>query len=189
MWGRRQASRWRDLDTVRGLEYPFHRVFFEVHPSDGCKERKMARRALGLIETKGFVGVVEAADAASKAANVALSGYEVSGGGMVTIQLAGDVAAVEAAVEAGAAAAARVGEVVSRHVIPRPADELADMLGPEEEERPTDELNSMTVGELRRLARSTENMEVRGRAISRANKTTLIREIRRARDRGRSEGT
>ena len=148
----------------------------------------MAQCALGLIETKGFVGVVEAADAASKAANVALSGYEVSGGGMVTIKLVGDVAAVAAAVEAGAAAAARIGEVVSRHVIPRPADELADMLGSEEKES-VDELDSMTVGELRRLARNTENMELRGRGISRANKTTLIREIRRARDLGRSEGT
>lgn len=153
----------------------------------------MAQCALGLIETKGFVGVVEAADAASKAANVTLSGYEVSGGGMVTIKLLGDVAAVAAAVEAGAAAAARIGEVVSRHVIPRPADELADMLEAADEgpanERPADELDSMTVGELRRLARSTENMELQGRGISRANKTTLIREIRRARDLGRSEGT
>ena len=65
---------------------------------------------------------------------------------------------------------------------------IIELLGPEEK-GPTDELDSMTVGDLRRLARDTENMELRGRGISRANKTTLIREIRKARDLGRSEGT
>lgn len=76
--------------------------------------------ALGLIETKGFVGMVEAADAMVKAAKVELVGYEKIGGGFVTAIVRGDVAAVKAATEAGARAAERVGELVSVHVIPRP---------------------------------------------------------------------
>ncbi len=76
--------------------------------------------ALGMIETKGFVGMVEAADAMVKAAKVELVGYEKIGGGYVTCIVRGDVAAVKAAVEAGARGAERVGELVSTHVIPRP---------------------------------------------------------------------
>lgn len=76
--------------------------------------------ALGMIETKGFVGMVEAADAAVKAAKVELVGYEKIGGGYVTMVVRGDVAAVKAAIEAGARGAERVGELVSTHVIPRP---------------------------------------------------------------------
>ena len=76
--------------------------------------------ALGMIETKGFVGMVEAADAMVKAAKVELVGYEKIGGGFVTAVVRGDVAAVKAATEAGARAAERVGELVSVHVIPRP---------------------------------------------------------------------
>ena len=76
--------------------------------------------ALGMIETKGFVGMVEAADAAVKAAKVDLVGYEKIGGGYVTMVVRGDVAAVKAAIEAGARGAERVGELVSTHVIPRP---------------------------------------------------------------------
>jgi microcompartment protein CcmL/EutN len=76
--------------------------------------------ALGMIETKGFVGMVEASDAMVKAARVDLVGYEKIGGGYVTAIVRGDVAAVKAATEAGARAAERVGELVSVHVIPRP---------------------------------------------------------------------
>lgn len=76
--------------------------------------------ALGMIETKGFVGMVEASDAMVKAARVELVGYEKIGGGFVTAIVRGDVAAVKAATEAGARAAERVGELVSVHVIPRP---------------------------------------------------------------------
>ncbi len=76
--------------------------------------------ALGMIETKGFVGMVEAADAMVKAAKVELVGYEKIGGGFVTAIVRGDVAAVKAAVEAGARSAERVGELVSTHIIPRP---------------------------------------------------------------------
>src|SRR5947199_5404076 len=76
--------------------------------------------ALGMIETKGFIGMVEASDAMVKAARVELVGYEKIGGGYVTAIVRGDVAAVKAATEAGQRAAERVGELVSVHVIPRP---------------------------------------------------------------------
>ncbi len=76
--------------------------------------------ALGMIETKGFVGAVEAADAMVKAANVKLMGKTQIGAGLVTVIVRGDVGAVKAATDAGAAAAERVGELVSVHVIPRP---------------------------------------------------------------------
>jgi len=76
--------------------------------------------ALGMIETKGLVGAIEAADAMVKAANVTLVGRELVGGGLVTVMVRGDVGAVKAATDAGAAAAQRVGELISVHVIPRP---------------------------------------------------------------------
>ncbi len=76
--------------------------------------------ALGMVETKGLVGAIEAADAMVKAANVSLVGYEKIGSGLVTVMVRGDVGAVKAATDAGAAAARAVGEVVSIHVIPRP---------------------------------------------------------------------
>lgn len=80
----------------------------------------MGQEALGMIETKGLVGAIEAADAMVKAANVVLLGYEKIGSGLVTVMVRGDVGAVKAATDAGAAAAQRVGEVISVHVIPRP---------------------------------------------------------------------
>jgi len=88
----------------------------------------MQEDALGLIETRGFVAMVEASDAMVKAARVQLVHYEKIGGGYVTAVVRGDVAAVRAATEAGAAAAAKVGEVVSVHVIPRPHAQLEDVL-------------------------------------------------------------
>lgn len=80
--------------------------------------------ALGMIETKGLVGAIEAADAMVKAANVTLIGKVLVGGGLVTVMVRGDVGAVKAATDAGAAAAGRVGELVSVHVIPRPHSEV-----------------------------------------------------------------
>ncbi len=80
--------------------------------------------ALGMIETKGFVGAVEAADAMVKAANVKLIGKQQVGSGLVTVLVRGDVGAVKAATDAGAAAADRVGELVSIHVIPRPHQDV-----------------------------------------------------------------
>ena len=85
-------------------------------------------QALGMIETKGLVASIEAADAMVKAANVTLIGKEHVGGGLVTVMVRGDVGAVKASVDAGAAAAERVGELVSIHVIPRPHDEVEGIL-------------------------------------------------------------
>ncbi len=84
--------------------------------------------ALGMVETKGLVGSIEAADAMVKAANVTLLGSEYVGGGFVTVMVRGDVGAVKAATDAGAAAAKRVGELVSVHVIPRPHSEVEMIL-------------------------------------------------------------
>ncbi|MDR1916819.1 MAG: BMC domain-containing protein [Synergistaceae bacterium] len=81
-------------------------------------------QALGMVETKGLVGSIEAADAMVKAANVSLIGKVHVGGGLVTVMVRGDVGAVKAATDAGAAAAGRVGELVSVHVIPRPHSEV-----------------------------------------------------------------
>jgi microcompartment protein CcmL/EutN len=88
----------------------------------------MSQEALGLIETRGLVAAVEAADAMCKAANVMLIGTEKIGSGLVTVMVRGDVGAVKAATDAGAAAASRVGELVSVHVIPRPHNEVEFIL-------------------------------------------------------------
>ncbi len=84
--------------------------------------------ALGMIETKGLVAAIEAADAMVKAANVTLVGKEQVGGGLVAVLVRGDVGAVKAATDAGAAAAERVGELISVHVIPRPHNEIENIL-------------------------------------------------------------
>jgi len=84
--------------------------------------------ALGMIETKGLITLIEAADASLKAANVQMVGWEKIGSGLVTVFLVGDVAAVKAAVDAGASAASKVGEVVSVQVIPRPHEDLSSVL-------------------------------------------------------------
>lgn len=88
----------------------------------------MDTNSLGMIETKGLVGAIEAADAMVKSANVQLVGKEQVGGGLVTVMVRGDVGAVKASVEAGGAAAKRVGELVSVHVIPRPHDDVEAIL-------------------------------------------------------------
>ena len=88
----------------------------------------MTLEALGMIETRGLVGAIEAADSMVKAANVTLVGKEYIGAGYVTVMVRGDVGAVKAATDAGAAAARRVGELVSVHVIPRPHGEVEKIL-------------------------------------------------------------
>ena len=88
----------------------------------------MVSEALGMVETKGLVGAIEAADAMVKAANVSLVGYEKIGSGLVTVMVRGDVGATKAAVEAGSAAAAVVGTVVSTHVIPRPHNDTEKII-------------------------------------------------------------
>jgi microcompartment protein CcmL/EutN len=94
----------------------------------GGEREFMANEALGMIETKGLVGSIEAADAMVKAANVILIGKEYIGAGYVTVMVRGDVGAVKAATDAGAAAARRVGELVAVHVIPRPHELVEDIL-------------------------------------------------------------
>ena len=88
----------------------------------------MEKMALGMVETKGLIGAIEAADAMVKAANVALIGKEKIGSGLVTVMVRGDVGAVKASVDAGAAAAKRVGELYGVHVIPRPHDDVEMIL-------------------------------------------------------------
>ena len=88
----------------------------------------MEKQALGMVETRGLIGSIEAADAMVKAANVTLIGKEKIGSGLVTVMVRGDVGAVKAAVDAGAAAAKRVGDLYGVHVIPRPHDEVEGIL-------------------------------------------------------------
>lgn len=91
-------------------------------------ERTMASEALGMLECKGLVCLIEGVDAMLKAANVKMVGWDKVGSGLVTAFVVGDVAAVKAAIDAGASAAAKIGEVVSVQVIPRPHEELAAVL-------------------------------------------------------------
>lgn len=102
-------------------------VVTEPAASEQKEQRKMSE-ALGLVETKGYVGAVEAADAMVKSANVVLVGTEKIGAGLVTVMVRGDVGAVKAAVDAGTVAARAVGEVVSTHVIPRPHTDTEKLL-------------------------------------------------------------
>ncbi len=88
----------------------------------------MTQEALGMVETKGLIGAIEAADAMVKAANVTLIGKEKIGSGLVTVMVRGDVGAVKASVDAGAAAAKRVGELYGVHVIPRPHTDVEGIL-------------------------------------------------------------
>lgn len=95
----------------------------------------MAQAALGMVETRGLVALIEATDAMLKAANVEMVGWDKVGSGLVTSFVTGDVAAVKAAIDAGAAAAGKVGEVVGIHIIPRPHDEL-DAITPSPKKAP-----------------------------------------------------
>ena len=92
------------------------------------EEKKMALEALGMVETRGLVAAIEAADAMVKAANVTLIGTEKIGSGLVSVMVRGDVGAVNAATEAGGAAAAKLGEIVAIHVIPRPHADVEKIL-------------------------------------------------------------
>lgn len=92
------------------------------------EEFRMVQEALGMVETRGFVAAIEAADAMLKAANVMLVGTEKIGSGLVSVMVRGDVGAVKAAVDAGSAAATRLGEIVSVHVIPRPHGDVEKIL-------------------------------------------------------------
>lgn len=150
--------------------------------------------ALGMVETRGLVAAIEAADAMVKAADVRLITIEQTVAALITAHVVGEVAAVRAAVEAGRMAAERVGEVVSVHVIPRPDDAIRRMQrlapdagtpsgagesagdAPDAGEAPDPAaLQGMTVRALRALARQTPGFPLQGRAIARANKAELVR--------------
>ncbi|MGA9365106.1 MAG: BMC domain-containing protein [Bacteroidota bacterium] len=189
----------------------------------------MLEYALGLVETRGLVGAIEAADAMVKTANVRLIGKERVDAALITIKIVGETAAVRSAVDAGASAAKRVGELISSHVIPRPSDGIEDLIftkaskskeeieaemgmrsspaEPVESEKiegeaqiegavppvepPTmqlseneneflQQLQAMTVPQLRSYARQAQGLSIYGRQISRANKEQLIAELMKA---------
>ena len=155
----------------------------------------MARAAIGLIETEGLVGLIEAADVAAKAADVQLLGFECIGGGLVSLRLSGDVASVQTAIRAAAAAAQRLGQVISFHVIPGPHEDLVSLLegnhtppmpaaAPAAVEATPSlaELEAMPVTRLRQLARQFPDLALKGRAISRAGKAELLAAFQQLRD-------
>ena len=101
----------------------------EINNTNNFKEEiKMAQEALGMVETRGLVAAIEAADAMLKAANVVLIGTEKIGSGLVSVMVRGDVGAVKSAVEAGEASARRLGEIIATHVIPRPHGDVEKIL-------------------------------------------------------------
>ena len=141
-------------------------------------------QALGLIETRGLVGAIEAADAGLKAAPVVLLGTERVDAALVTVLFSGDVASVKAAVDAGAAAAERVGELVSVHVIPRPDPQLDALehdgeAGGASPRAASERLEDMKVVDLRHRARQTPDFPLKGRELSRANRDELLVLFRR----------
>jgi len=143
--------------------------------------------ALAMIETRGLIGAIEAADAMVKAADVRLVKLEVTAGALVTVQAVGEVAAVQAALEAGRRAAERVGEVVSVHVIPNPDAAVRTLQGldatptpgpvaPSAQGNPAsaEALSRLSVRELRALARTIPEFPLQGRAIAKASKQQLV---------------
>lgn len=142
--------------------------------------------ALGMVETRGLVAAVEAADAMVKASRVTLLGMEKADAGLVTILIEGETAAVQSAVDAGVAAAEKVGQVVSGHVIPRPASDvhamqMGERSAPQKASRPKKrgvDIESMTVRELRAYAREQEGLPIKGREIARANRQQLLDALR-----------
>ncbi len=149
-------------------------------------DKAWSQDALGLVETRGLVGAFEAADAGLKAANVRLMGTERADAGLVTVKFLGDVAAVKAAVDAGAAAAQRVGQLVSVHVIPRPHDELTVVAEDDEasdapvatERLDFAALEQMKVVELRAIARRVTSFPLKGRDVARAGRDELLSAFR-----------
>lgn len=146
----------------------------------------MDERALGLIETRGLVGAIEAADAMVKAAKVKLIGTETTIAALVTVKVVGEVGAVKAAVDAGAIAAERIGELVACHVIPRPHDETEKLVYEEVSLNPPKsadqtqlrKIKNLPVRELRRLAREMPEFPIQGREISKANRDILFEKFR-----------
>jgi ethanolamine utilization protein EutM len=142
------------------------------------------RGAIGIIETVGQVGSVEAADAMTKCAEVDLLGREDVGGGYHAVGIRGDVGSVRAALEAGVRAAEGVGELVGVLLIPRPHDQLGAVLGgfrgnPLRRRPSLEDLEDYNVPQLRALARRLPGIELRGREISRANRDQLLGALRK----------
>lgn len=164
-----------------------------------------ADSALGMIETRGLVAAIEAADAMVKTAEVSIVSVEQTVAALITIHVFGETAAVQAAVDAGRAAAERVGELLSSHVIPRPDADVRKLVleetstpakkslastraksasqtestTPVKSQMRSGDLESMTVRELRSLARDTPGLPIQGREIARANKQTLVDLLRK----------
>lgn len=137
--------------------------------------------AVGLVETRGLVGAIEAADAMVKTARVRLIGISKTVPALMTVHVVGDVASVSASVAAGAESASRVGQLVSSLVIPNPAGGVAELLsGSNFHQASTPfsasagELDELTVVELRSLARETDGFPIQGRAIASASKQQLL---------------
>lgn len=166
----------------------------------------MAQGAVGLIETRGFVGAIEAADAAAKAGLVELLAFEQIGGGLISVRFSGDVAAVQVAVEAGVKAAQRVGEVLCHNVMPAPHADLLSTLSPFSQQSKTEprarapspfhapssesgnkRLEDVPVTRLRQLVRQQPDAQLKGRQVSRANKKELIAELKRANENRRKD--
>ncbi len=137
---------------------------------------RAVHEALGFVETRGLVAALEAADAMLKSAQVSLIGVERTDAALMTVQISGETAAVQSAVEAGVAAAKRIGLVVSSHVIARPSSDVYAMQMAKEKpaSSPSADLEQMTVRDLRAYARTVENLPIQGREIARANKQQLL---------------
>ena len=143
----------------------------------------MDEKALGLVETKGLVGAIEAADAMLKTAAVQLIGIENTIAALLTVKVVGETGAVKAAVDAGASAAEKVGELISVHVIPRPHDDTDSIIynqsddinsGGSAANLTIEKVKAMPVRQLRSLARDVAGFPIQGREISRANKEKLV---------------
>ena len=144
----------------------------------------MDEKALGLVETKGLVGAIEAADTMVKTANVQLIGIENTIAALLTVKVVGETGAVKAAVDAGAAAADKIGELIACHVIPRPHDDVESIIYNQSDEINSggtnatsltiEKVEAMPVRQLRSLARDVSGFPIQGREISRANKEILV---------------
>ncbi len=140
----------------------------------------MEEKALGLIETRGLVGAIEAADAMVKAADVKLLGAENTIAALITVKVIGEVGAVKAAVDAGAAAVERIGELVAAHVIPRPHASTEEIVYDEVSLHPSsspvtmEQISRMPVRQMRKVARDLKSFPIQGREISKANRDLLL---------------
>lgn len=134
-------------------------------------------RALGMIETLGLPALIAASDAAAKAADVKIITYQAADAGIVTVYLLGDVASVKAAVSVGVAAAKQVGKFLRSNVIPRPDLTIPQMIQPTFTSGRTEQLNRLTVPELRKLARTYDHFPLSTQEISLARKDELIKHL------------